>query len=58
MTMNDMSGQPRSNESIREAIEACKAILIKNLFALPLFTVNVGTIVDGLEELLIRRSKE
>ena len=53
--MIDMSGQPRSDEELQEAIDVCKQIMVKSALVLPLFTVNAGTIVNCLEELQTMR---
>lgn len=51
MGMIDMTGQPRSDKDLQEAITACKTILIKQATVLPLFTVHAGIIISCLEEL-------
>ena len=53
--MIDMSGQPRSDEDLQEAIDVCKQIMIKQPLVLPLFTVHAGIIVNCLEELQMMR---
>jgi len=53
--MVDMSGQPRSDEELQEAINACKQIMVKHSLVLPLFTVHAGIIVNCLEELQTMR---
>lgn len=53
--MIDKSGQPRSDEELQEAIDACKQIMIKQPLVLPLFTVHAGIIVNCLEELQMMR---
>jgi len=56
--MIDMSGQPRSDEELQEAIDAAKTIMVKHSFVLPLFTVHAGIIINCLEELQERRKLE
>lgn len=56
--MEDLTGTPRSDKEIEEAIRAVKEILIKQPLVLPLLTVHGGIIRDGLKELLLRRQKE
>lgn len=51
MGMIDMSGQPRSDEELQEAIDAMKTILVKHSFVLPLLTLQGPTIINCLEEL-------
>ena len=51
MGMVDMTGQPRSDEELRQAIDACKQIVVKHSLTLPLFTVHAGIIINCLEEL-------
>lgn len=51
MSMSDMTGQPRSDEELQEAIDACKQIFVKQALVLPLFTVHAGIIINCLEEL-------
>ena len=52
MEMIDMSGQPRSDEDIQDALKAVNTILIKHPTDLPLFTVHAGIIRDSLIECL------
>ncbi|GAJ20901.1 unnamed protein product [marine sediment metagenome] len=47
----DKTGQPRSDEELQEAIDACKQIMVKQSLVLPLFTVHAGIIINCLEEL-------
>ena len=53
--MIDMSGQPRSDKDLQEAIDACKEIMIKHSLVLPLFTIHATDIVNCLEELQMMR---
>ena len=54
--MIDMTGQPRSDEDLQEAIDCVKTIMVKHSLVLPLLTVHAGIIVNCLEELqTIRR---
>ena len=56
--MVDMSGQPRSDEELQEAIECVKLIMVKHSSVLPLFTVHALLILDCLRELQQRRNNE
>ncbi|GAJ05603.1 unnamed protein product [marine sediment metagenome] len=51
MAMVDMTGQPRSDEDLQDAIDCVKTIMVKHSTVLPLFTVHAGIIVNCLEEL-------
>jgi len=51
MTMIDMTGQPRDDEELQEAIDCVKTIMVKHALVLPLFTVHAGIILDCLREL-------
>jgi len=51
MGMVDMTGQPRSDEELQEAIDCVRTIMVKHSTILPLFTVHALTIVDCLQEL-------
>lgn len=51
MEFVDKTGQPRSDEDLQEAIDACKQIMVKQPLVLPLFTVHAGIIINCLEEL-------
>lgn len=55
MGMVDMSGQPRSDEELQEAIDCVKTIMVKHSLVLPLFTAHALLIVDCLRELQERR---
>lgn len=57
-SMVDMTGQPRSDEELQEAIDCVKEIMVKHSTALPLFTVHALLIMDCLRELQVRRRKE
>lgn len=48
----DMTGQPRSDQEIKEALRVVREILIKQSRVLPLFTVHAGIIMDCLKECL------
>lgn len=54
----DMTGQPRSDEDIQDALNAVNEIMVKHAMVLPLFTVHAGTIRDCLRELQRRRKEE
>ena len=56
--MIDMSGQPRSDEELQEAIDAVKTIMVKHSTVLPIFTVHSLLITDCLQELQERRKKD
>lgn len=58
MGMVDMSGTPRSDEEIQEAIDAVKIIMVKHSTVLPLFTVHALLILDCLRELQNRRQQD
>ena len=51
MSMVDMSGKPRSDEELQEAIDCVKTIMVKHPTALPFFTVHALLILNCLEEL-------
>ena len=51
MTMMDMSGKPRSDEELQEAIDCVKTIMVKHTTVLPFFTVHALLILDCLREL-------
>lgn len=53
--MVDMSGEPRSNEELQEAIDCVKTIMVKHATVLPLFSVHALLILDCLRELQARR---
>jgi len=53
--MIDMSGQPRSDEDLQEAINVCKEIMVKHSLVLPLFTLHAADIINCLEELQAMR---
>ncbi len=55
--MIDMSGQPRSDEELQEAIDCVKTIMVKHSMVLPLFTVHALLILDCLRELQERRQR-
>ena len=57
MTMMDMSGKPRSDEELQEAIDCVKTIMVKHSTVLPLFTVHALLILDCLRELQERRQR-
>lgn len=51
MAMIDMTGQPRSDEELQEAISCVKTIMVKHSTVLPFFTVHALLILNCLEEL-------
>jgi len=58
MGMADISGTPRSDEEIQEAIDCVKTIMVKHSTVLPLFTVHALLILDCLRELQSRRQQD
>lgn len=56
--MVDMSGQPRSDEELQEAIDCITTIMVKHATVLPLLTVNTTNIRDCLRELQKRRQQD
>ena len=55
MGMIDMSGKPRSDEELQEAIACVRTIMVKHSMDLPLFTVHALLILNLLEELQTMR---
>ncbi len=51
MVMQDMTGKPRSDEELQEAVDCVKEIMVRHSTVLPLFTVHTLTILDCLREL-------
>ena len=51
LSMEDRTGQPRTDEDLQKAIDATKQIMVKQPMILPLFTVHAGIIINCLEEL-------
>lgn len=51
MNIRDMTGEPRSDEDLQDAINAVSEIMVKQSTVLPLFTVHGMTIRDCLFEL-------
>jgi len=49
--MIDMTGKPRSDEDLQEAIDVCKEIAIKHSLVLPILTIHIMDIINLLEEL-------
>lgn len=58
MGMVDMSGKPRGDDELQEAIDCVKTIMVKYPTVLPLFSVHALLILDCLRELQERRKKE
>ncbi len=58
MTFIDMTGTPRTDEDIEDAIQAITEVMIKHATKIPILTVHAGIIKDGLEELLQRRRSD
>lgn len=46
-----MTGKPRSDEDLQEAIAVCKQIAVKHTLVLPILTVHIFDIINLLEEL-------
>ena len=55
MGMEGRTGLPRTDKEIELAIGECKEILAKAPKTMPLLTAYLGTVIDGLGELLARR---
>ena len=51
MGMVDMTGKPRSDEELQEAIDCVKTIMVKHSTVLPFFTVHALLILNCLQEL-------
>ena len=51
MGMVDMTGTPRSDEELQEAIDCVRTIMVKHSTTLPFFTVHAVLILNCLEEL-------
>lgn len=51
MTMMDMTGKPRSDEELQEAIDCVRTIMVKHSTVLPFFTVHALLILDCLRDL-------
>jgi len=58
MAMMDMTGKPRSDEDLQDAIDCITVIAVKHPLVLPMLTVNVCNIRDCLAELQVRRLRE
>ncbi len=56
--MLDMTGTPRSDEDLEDAINAIKVVMVKHFLKIPILTVHCGIIKNGLEELLQRRKAD
>lgn len=57
-SMVDMTGKPRSDEELQEAIDAVNTIMVKYSMVLPFFTVHALLIKDCLKELQERRKAD
>lgn len=57
MSFIDMTGQPRDDEELQEAIDCVKTIMLKHSTVLPFFTVHALLILNCLEELQYLRGK-
>lgn len=56
MTMQDMSGEPRSDKELQEAIDAITTVAVKHALLLPpMLAVNLMNIRQCLQELQVRR---
>lgn len=58
MGMIDMSGQPRTDEDLQDAIDCINTVMVKHPSVLPLLTVHAGIIRGCLLELQERRKKD
>jgi len=63
MGMVDMTGEPRSDEDLQDAIDCINEIMVKHPLVLPLLTTHAGIIRDCLLELqrmrgLLQQAKE
>ncbi len=56
--MLDMTGQPRSDEDLQNAIECINVVMVKHATALPILTIHAGIIRDCLLELQQRRNQD
>lgn len=56
--MIDMTGQPRSDEDLQDAIDCINTIMVKHPMVLPLLTIHGGIIRSCLLELQERRKKD
>ena len=56
--MLDMTGTPRSDKDIEDAINTIKVVMIKHSFKIPILTVHSGIILDCLKELQERRKAD
>ena len=56
--MIDMSGKPRSDEELQEAIDCITTVAVKYPTVIPMLTVNVMNIRDCLRELQSRRKAD
>ena len=53
----DMTGQPRSDEELQEAVDCVRTVMLKHATVLPFFTVHALLILNCLEELQYLREK-
>ncbi len=58
MGMVDMTGRPRSDEELQEAIDCITTIMVKHATVLPMLTVNALCIRNCLQELQQRRYRD
>ena len=56
--MVDVTGQPRSDEELQEAIDCITLIMTKHATVLPMLTVNAMCIRNCLQELQQRRNQD
>ena len=47
----DMTGKPRSDEDLQEAIGVCREIAVRHSLVLPILTLHIFDIINLLEEL-------
>ncbi len=57
-SMTDMTGEPRSDEDLQDAIICINTVMVKHALVLPLLTVHAGIIRDCLLELQQRRQQD
>ena len=58
MGMMDMTGKPRSDKDLQDAINCITTIMVKHATVLPLLTVHAGIIHSCLLELQDRRKEQ
>jgi len=56
--MLDMTGTPRSDQDIEDAIQAVREVMVKQPLKIPTLTIHSGIILDCLKELQQRRKSD